>query len=118
MTESAPIIEEEQSFFALSKRGEERMAGENQKTRWLETLDSKDVPLVGGKNAFLGELIQSLKGEGIRVPDGFATTSQAYREFLEANQLTEKIRELIKDWEEQKKSLEKAGRAIRALFLK
>lgn len=94
------------------------MAGENQKTRWLETLDSKDVPLVGGKNAFLGELIQSLKGEGIRVPDGFATTSQAYREFLEANQLTEKIRELIKDWEEEKKSLEKAGRAIRALFLK
>ncbi|MGH8204561.1 MAG: PEP/pyruvate-binding domain-containing protein, partial [Steroidobacteraceae bacterium] len=42
----------------------------------------KDVDSVGGKNASLGEMIGRLAGGGVRVPDGFATTAQAYRDFL------------------------------------
>lgn len=50
-----------------------------------------DVPVVGGKNASLGEMIQALEGEGIRVPGGFATTAEAFREFLSHNKLVPKI---------------------------
>ena len=46
---------------------------------WFEELNTDDVSRVGGKNASLGEMIRMLKHEGIRVPDGFATTTEAYR---------------------------------------
>ena len=49
---------------------------------WFDDLGADDVARVGGKNASLGEMISSLQGEGIRVPDGFATTAGAYRAFL------------------------------------
>ena len=45
-------------------------------------LRMSDVPSVGGKNASLGEMISQLQGKGVRVPGGFATTAQAYRDFL------------------------------------
>ena len=52
----------------------------------------KDLPQVGGKNASLGEMIGELTGTGgIRVPGGFATTADAYREFLRAGGLAERI---------------------------
>jgi pyruvate, water dikinase len=47
---------------------------------WLEELGSGDVGRVGGKNVSLGEMDRALKDEGVRVPDGFATTATAYRE--------------------------------------
>ena len=50
-----------------------------------------DVATVGGKNSSLGELISQLAAAGVRVPGGFATTAEAFREFLTHNQLTEKI---------------------------
>lgn len=43
--------------------------------RWFEKSRSDDVPLVGGKNASLGEMIKALKKKGLRVPDGFAATA-------------------------------------------
>ena len=46
----------------------------------LNALCMDDVPVVGGKNASLGEMLQNLQGLGVRVPDGFATTAEAYRE--------------------------------------
>jgi pyruvate, water dikinase len=95
-----------------------KMTKDNKYIRWFETLSSKDVPLVGGKNASLGEMIRRLKKEGIRVPDGFATTSEAYWELLEANQLREKIRDLLGELKKNERSLEKVGRAIRRMFLK
>ena len=49
---------------------------------WLKDLRMADVEQVGGKNASLGEMIGNLAAAGIRVPGGFATTAQAYREFL------------------------------------
>jgi pyruvate,water dikinase len=85
--------------------------------RWLETLGVKDVPLVGGKNASLGEMIQHLRQSGIRVPDGFATTSQAYFTYLEANGLTEKITARLALLRDGKQSLAKTGAAIRRLIL-
>src|ERR1700760_4474391 len=51
-----------------------------------------DVETVGGKNASLGEMIGSLASLGVRVPGGFATTAQAYRDFLQAGGLNERIR--------------------------
>jgi pyruvate, water dikinase len=51
--------------------------------RWFDDLGAADVPLVGGKNASLGEMVQVLKREGIRVPNGFAITAQGYRYLLD-----------------------------------
>ncbi len=57
----------------------------------LDQLGMDDVELVGGKNASLGEMIRNLKGMGVRVPGGFATTSAAYRDFLRTDNLDERI---------------------------
>ena len=57
----------------------------------LETLRMTDVALVGGKNASLGELISQLAATGVRVPGGFATTAQAFDDFLAHNGLAERI---------------------------
>ncbi len=54
-----------------------------------------DVARVGGKNASLGEMIQHLTGAGVRVPGGFATTAEAFRDFLDHNQLRRRIRERL-----------------------
>jgi pyruvate,water dikinase len=83
---------------------------------WLETLGADDVARVGGKNASLGEMIQALKDEGIRVPDGFATTAEAYRAFLEANDLLPKIRARLKEWQDGRTSLPQLGKSLRRLF--
>ena len=58
----------------------------------LGQLRMADVERVGGKNASLGEMISQLSGAGIRVPGGFATTAQAYRDFLSQSGLDERIR--------------------------
>ena len=57
----------------------------------LDKLGVHDVEHVGGKNASLGEMISNLAGAGVSVPGGFATTSQAYRDFLELSGLNEQI---------------------------
>jgi pyruvate,water dikinase len=57
----------------------------------FENLRNSDVPSVGGKNASLGEMISQLSAKGVRVPTGFATTADAYREFLAQNGLDAKI---------------------------
>lgn len=88
----------------------------NQYIRWFENLTSDDVSRVGGKNASLGEMIRSLKDEGVRVPDGFATTAEAYRKFLDANQLNEKIKSHLSELEGDQTPLEKVGKSIRKLF--
>ena len=85
---------------------------------WLETLGSEDVPRVGGKNASLGEMIGALKNEGIRVPDGFATTADAYRAYLDENELPEKIGKLLAELDEGGKPLAKVGKSIRRLIRK
>jgi pyruvate, water dikinase len=75
--------------------GKEPDMAEQGVVRWFEDLSSGDVALVGGKNASLGEMIRNLSPKGIRVPDGFATTAQAYWKFLDANDLRTPISEQI-----------------------
>jgi pyruvate,water dikinase len=64
---------------------------EQQRVVWFDHLRLADVDRVGGKNASLGEMIRELRGSGIRVPGGFATTAFAFREFLRANGLKQRI---------------------------
>jgi pyruvate,water dikinase len=58
---------------------------------WLDELRMTDVSSVGGKNASLGEMISQLAQAGVRVPGGFATTANAYRDFLDQGGLTQRI---------------------------
>jgi pyruvate,water dikinase len=87
------------------------------RVRWLDELGAGDVGQVGGKNASLGELIRHLRAAGIRVPEGFATTARAYREFLEANALPGRIAAQLAAYHRGDLELAAAGRAIRALVL-
>ena len=57
----------------------------------FEELRMTDVEVVGGKNASLGELISQLSASGVQVPGSFATTADAFRDFLDHNRLTERI---------------------------
>jgi pyruvate,water dikinase len=61
----------------------------------FEQLKNKDVELVGGKNASIGEMISGLANLGVSVPGGFATTSHAYRDFLAQDGLDERIRAVL-----------------------
>ncbi|MDQ1339051.1 MAG: pyruvate, water dikinase, partial [Campylobacterota bacterium] len=86
--------------------------------RFFKELSNKDVPIVGGKNASLGEMYQNLSQKGVRVPNGFATTSDAYRVLLKSNNLEEEIKNIlngldIKDVDE----LKKRAKAVRELIL-
>jgi pyruvate, water dikinase len=73
-----------------------------------------DVELVGGKNASLGEMISQLDAKGIRVPDGFATTADAFRHFIASSGLTEKISARLKALNvDDVKALAVAGAEIR-----
>lgn len=78
----------------------------------------EDVEVVGGKNASLGEMIRHLTKEGIRVPDGFATTAKAYWDFIQSNGLWEEIEPIIKAYQKGEVELEEAGYTIRKLILK
>lgn len=80
---------------------------------WFEHLRRGDVALVGGKNASLGEMVQSLDASRIRVPPGFATTSASYRAFIEANGFGDVLRDELAALGEGRKTLAQAGRAIR-----
>lgn len=64
--------------------------------RWFEDTTIEDVPLVGGKNASLGEMYRELAPRGVKVPNGFSVTANAYREFLQSSELDERIRSIMK----------------------
>ena len=85
---------------------------------WFETLRRTDVGRVGGKNASLGEMVQALAAKGIQVPPGFATTADAYWQFVDANDLRSRITGYLAAWEEHRSSLSETGEAIRNLILK
>src|SRR5690606_33382745 len=91
------------------------MAG-NDIVRWFEDLTAGDTPVVGGKNASLGEMIQRLSSRGVRVPGGFATTAAAYRELLDFNDMWPRVREQI-DELHAGAELAQVGEAIRRMFL-
>ncbi|ULQ53817.1 phosphoenolpyruvate synthase [Flavihumibacter fluvii] len=77
-----------------------------------------DIPSVGGKNASLGEMFTKLGAKGIAVPDGFATTSIAFEEFLENNSLHLQLRQLMTQLDhEQFSNLQLIGEKARGLIL-
>ena len=81
----------------------------------FEQLRNTDVESVGGKNASLGEMISQLAGAGVRVPTGFATTAQAFRDFLQHNNLTQRIADRLNGLNvEDVKALAQAGDEIRS----
>src|SRR5690606_17958321 len=80
----------------------------------FDELRMDDVDVVGGKNASLGEMISQLAATGVRVPGGFATTAEAFRNFLEENQLTRRIAEKLEALNtEDVKALAECGATIR-----
>jgi pyruvate,water dikinase len=80
----------------------------------LDQLGMNDVEIVGGKNASLGEMISNLGGLGVDVPGGFATTAQAYRDFLKTGGLDRKIHDLLANLDvDDIDALTAAGKSIR-----
>lgn len=86
--------------------------------RWFANIGIEDVPLVGGKNASLGEMYRELASKGVKVPNGFAITAQAYREFLREAGLESTITDALKDLDTQDlANLRRRGSRIRQAML-
>lgn len=112
---------------ALSKAGPSLPASEphayaalpsNARTLWFADLDMRDVALVGGKNASLGELTRAANALGIRVPKGFAIPATAFRWYMEQTGLEELIQETLKKLDpRQIHSLQRAGATLRNAVL-
>jgi len=86
---------------------------------WFKQINSKDVALVGGKNASLGEMVGALTKEGINIPDGFALTSKAFWYFLKENKIDKELKNIFQKFNPKSlDSLIKTGKASRTLILK
>ncbi len=84
--------------------------------RWFNEIGIGDVLLVGGKNASLGEMYQNLTAEGVRVPNGFAVTAQAYRYVLEHNSAWQPLHDALDGLEPDNiKDLQARGEKARAV---
>jgi pyruvate,water dikinase len=89
------------------------MAHDTRSVIWFDELARGDVALVGGKNSSLGEMVQQLGERGIRVPPGFATTSDAFRAYLAANEMNALIGETLARLKAGGITLHQAGMRIR-----
>jgi pyruvate, water dikinase len=84
--------------------------------KWFEEISIKDIPLVGGKNASLGEMFQTLTPQGIQIPPGFAVTADAFSVLIAQNGISEKIYSLLSNLDTtETNKLAKTGHEIRAL---
>lgn len=88
-----------------------------ERIRHLADLGRADTALVGGKNASLGEMMRNLEQAGIRVPDGFATTAGAYREFIAHNDLEARLTGKLSELAPEQGNLAEVGAAVRAMIL-
>jgi len=85
--------------------------------KWFREIGMEDLPLVGGKNASLGEMFRALTPKGIQVPDGFAITVDAYWDLLEHNNLRERIREILEGLDtSDMEDLSTRGKRVRDLI--
>ena len=94
-------------------------SSQNAPSAWIRSFDgitNADVAIVGGKNASLGEMIGGLKSAGIAVPEGFAITAQAYREYLKHNNIEEAVATEIAALKGRRQSLDETGRKVRKLI--
>ncbi len=86
--------------------------------RWFSSLGMADLEEVGGKNSSLGEMIGSLASAGVRVPDGFATTATAYREFVHRGGLADRVTRLMSGLDsDDVDALASVGRQVRAAII-
>jgi len=86
---------------------------------WFKDLSKNDIPLVGGKNASLGEMFNQLSKKKINIPDGFAFTTSAYWHFLEKNGFENELKEIFSKFDRKSiKSLQQTGKKSRDLVLK
>ena len=87
--------------------------------KWFSEVGIKDVPIVGGKNAALGEMYSNLVPKGVNIPDGFALTADAYRYFFEKTGLDEDIKKILGDLNTKSiANLQKRGKKVRETILK
>jgi len=85
---------------------------------WFKDLTIDDVPLVGGKNASLGEMYRSLGKKGVRVPNGFAVSAYAYRYFLKKAKIESEIKQILSDLDTHNlRNLTERGRKVREIIL-
>jgi pyruvate,water dikinase len=88
-------------------------------TLWFNEISKEDVPLVGGKNASLGEMYSKLSQKGINIPNGFALTSNAFWYYLKFNKIDEKLKEIFENFDPKSiNSLKETGKRARQLILK
>ena len=85
---------------------------------WFDALSMNDVDKVGGKNASLGEMVSNLANAGVKVPNGYATTSYAFNQFLEAGGLNARIYRLLDTLDvDDVNALKEAGKTIRSWIM-
>jgi pyruvate,water dikinase len=86
--------------------------------RWFDEIGIEDVPLVGGKNASLGEMYRELAPQGVNLANGFAITAEAFRYFLQTTDFDVKIRDLLAGLDAQdSRNLQQRGRQVRHAIL-
>ena len=86
---------------------------------WFDELGIEDVPLVGGKNASLGEMYSNLAGKGVKIPNGFAVTAYAYDYFLEKAKIKDGIKRILTGLDTRNiRNLTEKGRKARETILK
>ena len=84
-----------------------------------KSISKRDVSLVGGKNASLGEMIKALSRRGVRIPDGFAINTRAYWQFLKKNKIDKELKKIFRNFKPKSLvSLQATGKAARILILK
>src|SRR5271170_718983 len=81
--------------------------------KFFTDISLDDAPLVGPKNASLGEMIQTLQTMGIKVPLGFAVTVKGYQAHIEKNNLVEKMEAILKSMQSEIASMQEAGKQLR-----
>jgi pyruvate,water dikinase len=95
-----------------------RTTSTNELVKQFKAISLLDISIVGGKNSSLGEMFSNLSSKGIKVPDGFATTSLAYWKFLEENNIKEKLTRILSNLDKQNfKNLEEIGEKARKLIM-
>ncbi len=93
------------------------MTGASSHVRWFSDLSRADVPIVGDKHAALGEMASALADLGVRIPEGFVTTADAYERFVTSNGIRDRMEQQLAALADGSRPLHRVGKAIRRLFL-
>ena len=94
------------------------MGRKNRFILWFDELSIKDIPLVGGKNASLGEMYRNLTKNGVRIPNGFAVTAYAYDCFIEKAGIKDDIKRILQGLDKSKRNLKEIGKKARETILR